>query len=77
MAKALMGHVGFAPDTRIVAELQRLRDKVRRLQADNESLYAANAALAEQVRELQIQHEMLALSADRQLDVDEPALSRA
>jgi len=77
MAKALMGHVGFAPDTRIVAELQRLRDRVRLLQADNAKLSAANSALAEQVHELEIQHEMLTLSADRQLDVDEPALSGA
>jgi cell division protein FtsB len=81
MAKALLGHVGFAPDHRIVAELQRLRATVRRLQADNDRLLAANAALAEQVHDLQLHSEMLTLSAERQLDVDEPiahaALTRA
>jgi hypothetical protein len=48
MAKALYGHVGFAPDQRLLNEVQRLRNEVKslefevtRLKADNDRLGAA------------------------------------
>jgi hypothetical protein len=46
MAKALFGHVGVAPDMRAVAELRRLRDRVRDLEAEILQLREANATLA-------------------------------
>ncbi len=87
MAKALMGHIGFAPDSRIIAELRRLQEQVRRLEADNDRLRSDNARL---VRELTVDHdmtsdgirlheEMLTLTAEQDLRVDEnvpaPALT--
>ncbi|BCJ31128.1 hypothetical protein AB0I55_17105 [Actinocatenispora sera] len=48
MAKALYGHVGHAPDRRLIDEVTRLRARVRalefetaRLQAENDRLTAA------------------------------------
>jgi hypothetical protein len=48
MAKALFGHVGSAPDRRLLDEVTQLRSKVRslefelaRLRADNDRLAAA------------------------------------
>lgn len=34
MAKALFGHVGIGPDLRLVAEVRRLRARVRELEED-------------------------------------------
>jgi outer membrane murein-binding lipoprotein Lpp len=47
MAKALFGHVGVAPDLRTVAELRRLRQQVRDLEAEVDRLREMNEALAE------------------------------
>ena len=54
MAKALYGHIGIAPEQRVLDEVQRLRDSVRalefevaRLRADNDRLAAAVSALEE------------------------------
>ena len=51
MAKALYGHVGSAPDRRLLDEVTQLRAKVRalefevtRLRADNDRLSAAVAS---------------------------------
>jgi hypothetical protein len=50
MAKALYGHVGSAPDKRMLDEVTKLRARVRdleievmRLRADNDRLVAATA----------------------------------
>jgi hypothetical protein len=50
MAKALYGHVGMAPDRRLLDEVTRLRARVRelefevtRLKAENDRLAAATA----------------------------------
>ena len=79
MAKALMGHVGIALDTRAAAELRRLRERVRLLENDNERLREANNILLDQVHDLQLHQEMVALSAERELDVEaagaQPALA--
>jgi hypothetical protein len=45
MAKALLGHVG-GPDPRMVAEMRRLRQRVRDLEAELVRLQAENDALA-------------------------------
>lgn len=45
MAKALLGHVGAA-DLQTAAELRRLRERVRELEAELVRLQAENAALA-------------------------------
>jgi uncharacterized small protein (DUF1192 family) len=57
MAKALYGHVGNAPDRRLVDEVTRLRARVRalefeiaRLQAENDRLTAAANAPDELLR---------------------------
>ena len=56
MAKALYGHVGAAPDRRLIDEVTRLRSRVQalefeitRLRAENERLAAA-AAEADDLR---------------------------
>jgi cell division septum initiation protein DivIVA len=46
MAKALFGHVGVAPDLRTVAEVRRLRQQVRDLEAEVAQLREMNDALA-------------------------------
>jgi hypothetical protein len=46
MAKALFGYVGVAPDLRTVAELRRLRQQVRDLEAEVVRLREANESLA-------------------------------
>ena len=46
MAKALFGHVGTGPDVRMLAEMRRLRQRVRDLEDELETLRGANAALA-------------------------------
>jgi len=57
MAKALFGHVGSAPDRRLLDEVTQLRAKVRalefevtRLRAENDRLAAAAAAEADLLR---------------------------
>jgi hypothetical protein len=64
MAKALLGHVGLT-DPRATAELRRLQQRVRDLEAELLRLQAENDSLAQTV-----QHEdLLALTAK------EPALA--
>jgi len=77
MAKALMGHVGFALDTRAAAELRALRERIRLLETDNEKLREANHALQEQVHDLRLHHEMVALSAEQELEVEPAAVQPA
>jgi len=57
MAKALYGHVGSAPDRRVLDEVTRLRTRVRdleieviRLSAENDRLVAAAADHEELLR---------------------------
>lgn len=50
MAKALVGHVG-GPDPRMVAEMRRLEQRVRDLEAELVRLQAANDALNAAVRD--------------------------
>ncbi|ACY98968.1 MULTISPECIES: hypothetical protein [Thermomonospora] len=50
MAKALLGHVG-GPDPRMVAEMRRLQQRVRDLEAELVRLQAENDALAAQARD--------------------------
>lgn len=57
MAKALLGHVGTAPDRRLTDEVHRLRARVRalefevaRLRADNDRLHAAVTAPEDAIR---------------------------
>src|SRR5256885_16961979 len=45
MAKALFGHVGVGPDVRVLAEMRRLRDRVRELEHEVSPLEAAKQAL--------------------------------
>jgi hypothetical protein len=45
MAKALLGHVG-GPDPRMVAEMRRLQQRVRDLEAELVRLQSENDALA-------------------------------
>lgn len=45
MAKALLGHVG-GPDPRMVAEMRRLQQRVRELEAELLRLQTENDALA-------------------------------
>ena len=58
MAKALYGHVGSAPDRRLIDEVTRLRAQVRelefevaRLRAENDRLSAASSSREELLRE--------------------------
>ena len=66
MAKALYGHVGLAPDMRTVAELRRLRQQVRDLEAEVSRLREANESLAATTT---VADELISLA------VSEPALS--
>ena len=57
MAKALYGHVGSAPDKRMLDEVTRLRTRVRdleievmRLRAENDRLVAATADTGDLLR---------------------------
>jgi len=49
MAKALLGHVGLAPDHLLVSDLRRLRSRVVELEAEIERLRAVNEALTSRV----------------------------
>ncbi len=64
MAKALYGHVGSAPDRRLIDELTRLRATVRALEFEIARLRAENDRLTAAVS-----------SQDDLLRVDEPALT--
>ena len=66
MAKALFGHVGVGPDVRVMAEVRRLRERVRELEHEVARLEAANAALSHD--------DMLSLSV-ADLVEPEPALT--
>ena len=46
MAKALYGHVGSAPDKRLLDEVARLRTRVRDLEIEVMRLHAENDRLA-------------------------------
>jgi hypothetical protein len=65
MAKALLGHVG-GPDPRMVAEMRRLQQRVRDLEAELVRLQSENETLAAVA-----DSEVLALSANDR----EPALT--
>jgi hypothetical protein len=65
MAKALLGHVG-GPDPRMVAEMRRLQQRVRDLEAELVRLQTENDTLAAVA-----DNEVMALSADDR----EPALT--
>ncbi len=64
MAKALLGHVGTSVDMRMVAEMKRLRDRVRDLEGEVVRLRAENAELTHSVRmdSVSMDDEMLTLS---------------
>jgi hypothetical protein len=62
MAKALYGHVG-GPDPRMVAEMRRLQQRVRDLEAELARLHEENDVLAAEVG-----HDLL-------IGVREPALT--
>ena len=64
MAKALFGHVGGAPDRRLVDEVTQLRAKVRALEFELTRLRAENDRLA-----------AAAAEADELLRIPEPALA--
>jgi hypothetical protein len=49
MAKALLGHVGVAPDLRVVEENRRLRRRVEELEVEVGRLRGINEALAARV----------------------------
>ncbi|GAB2833383.1 hypothetical protein GCM10027176_42080 [Actinoallomurus bryophytorum] len=65
MAKALLGHVG-GPDPRMVAEMRRLQQRVRDLEAELVRLQTENDTLAAVA-----DNEVMALSANDR----EPALT--
>lgn len=64
MAKALYGHVGAAPDRRLLDEVTRLRARVRALEFEVTRLRAENDRLA-----------AAAAETDELLRLAEPALS--
>src|SRR5215217_5713845 len=64
MAKALFGHVGSAPDRRIIDEVTQLRAKVRALEFEVTRLRAENDRLAAAVAE-----------SDELLRIPEPAMA--
>jgi cell division septum initiation protein DivIVA len=69
MAKALFGHVGVGPDIRMVTEMRRLRQRVRDLEAEVETLRDANAALSAHTS---VADELISLSVS---EAAEPALT--
>jgi hypothetical protein len=64
MAKALYGHVGSAPDRRLLDEVTQLRAKVRSMEFEVTRLRAENDRLA-----------AAAAQADELLRLPEPALT--
>jgi hypothetical protein len=71
MAKALFGHVGLAPDLRTVAELRRLRQQVRDLEAELVRLREVNESLATRTT---VADELISLAVNEQA-LSEPALT--
>jgi hypothetical protein len=73
MAKALLGHVGLGPDVRTLAEVRRLRDRVRELEHEVARLQAALSG------GLRVDEDMLTLSVPdtvgEQVEQAEPALA--
>ncbi len=63
MAKALYGHVGSAPDKRLLDEVTRLRTRVRDLEIEVMRLRAENDRLVADA------------SAEELLHIEEPALA--
>ncbi|MFL6138027.1 MAG: hypothetical protein ACJ74O_09535 [Frankiaceae bacterium] len=63
MAKALLGHVGLAPDHRLVADMRRLQQRVAELEAEVVRLRGLNDALSAH----------LTVTDDMLLSVSEPA----
>lgn len=49
MAKALLGHIGLAPDHRLADDVRRLQRRVAELEAEVARLQAANDALSAHV----------------------------
>jgi hypothetical protein len=72
MAKALLGHLSNDLDLRMVAELRRMRDRVRELEYEVARLQAANSALASG---LLVDDDMLTLEVPDRVSEREPALS--
>jgi hypothetical protein len=73
MAKALFGHVGSGNDLRAAAEVTRLRQRIRELEAEVDRLRLRNAELAKD-REAELFE--LALPESRAVAAGEPALLR-
>lgn len=67
MAKALLGHVGIAPDLRVVDENRRLRRRIDELEYEVSRLRSINEALAARVS---VSDDMLEIVPDA-----EPALA--
>jgi hypothetical protein len=68
-----MGHVGHDLDLRMVAELRRLRDRVRTLELEIAQLHAENSELASKVR---VESDLLTLSVpEHRVGEREPALT--
>jgi hypothetical protein len=72
MAKALLGHLSNDLDLRMVAELRRMRDRVRELEREVARLQAANTALD---GGLLVDDDMLTLEALDRVSEREPALT--
>jgi hypothetical protein len=75
MAKALFGHVGLGPDIRMLAELRRLRRRVRDLEQEVARLRSATAARSSGPRVDDDDDDVLTLSVHEVLDEREPALT--
>lgn len=59
MAKALFGHVGVGPDTRLVTEIARLRGRLAELEDEVARLRRTNEMLVSAVR---VHEDVLSLS---------------
>ncbi len=60
MAKALFGAVGIGADVRMQAEVRRLRDRVRELEAEVSRLRSSNAEL---VTTVAVERDLLAFTS--------------
>lgn len=74
MAKALFGHVGLGADSRLSAEVRRLRSRVAELEAELARTRAAHESLLSAVSADKWVEDDLRLLT---LPDDEPALTRA
>lgn len=70
MAKALFGHVGLAPDYRLVSDVARLQRRVAELEQEVSQLRAANEALSAHVTVASMGDDLLLRVAEA-----EPALT--